>query len=1186
MISIKGVVSVAHENIESVFDETMKTVFPLLEEYVNYDLLIGIPFSDEGEALINVLSSIDDILQQWIGRRQLIICCGEANGAATLEAIKNLELDHPCIAFCMPPEASGRGMSIRAFLELARVLESDALIFRPDMLTDNGTGMSFSELEGLLSPIQGPYDMVVGGFHGDEGLDSLTHMLVAPVLETYYGCRMSDPLGGIYALSHDFIEELATEAKFWARVVYGAGIDFWILSRALAWNKSICEMTMTGNIQAPVFDKRNRYFREIMMTILESLKKDQAIWMREHLILKVADLITPAKERKAYPITASMDILLASFRHSLKEYGDKMMHILPDSVFNALQRAVQKDENEFHLEDSVWVAALFYFAVAYTFEEDSLWLLEAFTGLYHGRIVSCLIEVEGYRSLCKELPLQDQEEILMQKREQIRRRLLHEFWRQKADFTRLWAQRSEQAKPPLVPLGYMEYVPNKPVVIPKKISGKDQRIIQTDNVFKLLRKSYEERFNEFLHNGLKVPEKASPEEMFAAVAAFMEEVEQSLDRLLPGDLHSNEGVRQFTEALFKLVPQQKMFTLNTEILREMLVRFPPINLMIPLGYYKPADLISKMDARDAVTLANLVETWSYTDRDLAWLVDQLKPQHFEWVDIKPVFITDDMPFGSISHTKTSHFNKITSRLSVKALDKNRGGRYPKLKYFNSMVRRLCVAQQYSWLFYLSVCERKNIGQKLKNALLNSRRGDDFSAHNLFENNNHRTLVKKMHQVSESLEEQGMQKEASIFKTMAQGYGLSQVLENGKFLTCTTWSWSSYSYKGGINAPTPFTTSVESRWFNHDFIEALYRELGYNEAEIMQTVHRLIQAGKSEQNVLDTLLPARPRDVAVVVQESTNEPSKTLARYEGNPLLSPVEEHVWESKYVLNPGSLRIGDKVYLFYRAVGNDDVSHIGLAVTDGYRVLERLRQPIFSPSAPEEKMGCEDPRLIIIKGRIWMLYTAYDGNIAQIAAASIRVEDFLARKWEEWKREGLAFRNIWDKDAILFPERIQGKYILYHRIEPSIWITYMEDLTFPCREKHAIIIGPRPGRMWDSLKIGAGAQPLKTKYGWLLIYHGVDHNYVYRLGVLLVDLNNPQKVLYRSPNPILEPLEDYEVGLSGAWVPNVVFTCGAVAGVDKELLDDDDEVLVYYGAADTAIGLASATLADLIPETFRQGI
>jgi predicted GH43/DUF377 family glycosyl hydrolase len=124
-----------------------------------------------------------------------------------------------------------------------------------------------------------------------------------------------------------------------------------------------------------------------------------------------------------------------------------------------------------------------------------------------------------------------------------------------------------------------------------------------------------------------------------------------------------------------------------------------------------------------------------------------------------------------------------------------------------------------------------------------------------------------------------------------------------------------------------------------------------------------------------------------------------------------------------------------------------------------------------------------------------------------------------------------------------------------------------------------------WDGFKIGGGSQPIKTKYGWLLTYHGVDHSWVYRLGVLLVGLDDPGRLLYRSPNPVLEPKESCELGEEGSYVPNVVFTCGAVPSVDKEVLEDDDEVLVYYGAADTATCVATAKVSDLIPEEIRQG-
>jgi predicted GH43/DUF377 family glycosyl hydrolase len=124
-----------------------------------------------------------------------------------------------------------------------------------------------------------------------------------------------------------------------------------------------------------------------------------------------------------------------------------------------------------------------------------------------------------------------------------------------------------------------------------------------------------------------------------------------------------------------------------------------------------------------------------------------------------------------------------------------------------------------------------------------------------------------------------------------------------------------------------------------------------------------------------------------------------------------------------------------------------------------------------------------------------------------------------------------------------------------------------------------------WDGFKIGGGSQPIRTKYGWLLIYHAVDHSFIYRLGVLLVALDDPGQLLYRSPNPVLEPKESYELGEEGCYVPNVVFSCGAVPQVNKEMLDDDDEVLVYYGAADTVACVAIAKVSDLVPEEIRQG-
>ena len=122
----------------------------------------------------------------------------------------------------------------------------------------------------------------------------------------------------------------------------------------------------------------------------------------------------------------------------------------------------------------------------------------------------------------------------------------------------------------------------------------------------------------------------------------------------------------------------------------------------------------------------------------------------------------------------------------------------------------------------------------------------------------------------------------------------------------------------------------------------------------------------------------------------------------------------------------------------------------------------------------------------------------------------------------------------------------------------------------------------MWDGIKIGAGAQPIETTHGWLNIYHGVDYEMCYRPGVLFMELDDPAKVIYQSPNFILQPEDDFEIGKTEThdyWVPHVVFTCGAVSAKDIEVIGLDDEIFVYYGAADSAIGVAKGTLRDMVP-------
>ena len=296
----------------------------------------------------------------------------------------------------------------------------------------------------------------------------------------------------------------------------------------------------------------------------------------------------------------------------------------------------------------------------------------------------------------------------------------------------------------------------------------------------------------------------------------------------------------------------------------------------------------------------------------------------------------------------------------------------------------------------------------------------------------------------------------------------------------------------------------------------------------------------------------------------------MKRYSHNPILEPIGTHAWESSLVFNAAVLAASNRVHILYRAMGTDNISRIGLASSsDGFNIDERLPLPVFSPSNDAESQGCEDPRLSLFDNLLVMAYTAFgfhsQHRVYQIGLTSINMDDFLARRWH-WGERTLAFPGIHNKDAVLFPQKFSGDYVMFHRLEPDLCVARSDDLRRWYGLKY--VLGPREGS-WDSWKVGAAGPPIRVNEGWLLIYHGVSVDKIYSLGVALLDKNDPEQVLYRSQDPILTPTADYE---RFGKVPNVVFSCGQVMR--------DGQLLIYYGAADTLLCLATVDLAELLPK------
>jgi len=292
----------------------------------------------------------------------------------------------------------------------------------------------------------------------------------------------------------------------------------------------------------------------------------------------------------------------------------------------------------------------------------------------------------------------------------------------------------------------------------------------------------------------------------------------------------------------------------------------------------------------------------------------------------------------------------------------------------------------------------------------------------------------------------------------------------------------------------------------------------------------------------------------------------LERLSHEPILKPNPAHNWEAAAVFNCAAIAHNGLVHMIYRATditsnGTEGVyiNNLGYAVSKDGINFNRLEQPILINDVEQELRGPEDPRIVRLDGKFYMTYTGYGGRFDGDYRICLASSDNLI----DWERHGVLLDEP-NKDAVLFPTKINGRYAMLHRRPPDIWIAYSDDLLH--WDSHQAIMPALPNSSWENEKVGACGPPIETDDGWLLIYHGVSQDLHYSLGIALLDKDDPSQIIHRQQEPLMEPELDWEIN---GYVPNVVFSCGQVQLGDK--------LLVYYGGADTAIGVAQLDMRQL---------
>jgi predicted GH43/DUF377 family glycosyl hydrolase len=300
----------------------------------------------------------------------------------------------------------------------------------------------------------------------------------------------------------------------------------------------------------------------------------------------------------------------------------------------------------------------------------------------------------------------------------------------------------------------------------------------------------------------------------------------------------------------------------------------------------------------------------------------------------------------------------------------------------------------------------------------------------------------------------------------------------------------------------------------------------------------------------------------------------LHRWEGNPAIT-LEDIPFQANTVFNGTPIVFGGEINLLLRVEGSQGYSFFALARSKDGLHFNVDEKPVMLPQkdgpfAKHEIKGIEDPRATLLENTWYIVYTPVGPCGPRIAIA--KTDDLV-----NYERIAIV-SEPGNKDGILFPCKINGKYARFDRPigngRGSLWISYSPDLIFWGDSK--VVMTPRKG-FWDDYRIGASTPPIKTNEGWLEIYHGVKMTSagpIYRAGTVLLDLDDPSKVIKRGISPILSPRENYErIGD----VPNVCFPCGAI-------VDDDSNMKIYYGAADTSICIATTSLEELLNESFKE--
>jgi predicted GH43/DUF377 family glycosyl hydrolase len=1189
------------------FHEAMDRILGGLGEHRDLDVVVGIPFHNEIDTLGGVVETVRAGLQQnGMAGRSVILCAGPERARPVFDAAAKKGAwgdDIPVNCLMLGNGLEGRGWSIRAIMVAATRFRAPLILLPPNLVPSEGdgdhAGFSPGWIERLLAPMDQDQDLALARFSRHPLAQPVESFLAYPAIAAVFGFRLRQPTPGVVAISQKLLHSCLAAPDIWANETGAYGFDAWLVTRALSEDMSVCEVPLGPVSFRHEVGKLKVVFHQVAHAVMSEVARQDGQWLDRTGPFRSASVSGPRLDAAPPDYDLRSDELHRRFKLEFNHFDETLYRaILPDDLRERMERQADAGAsgNGVSLSADEWVLTLRRFLLAYKFE-TGFHPDDIVDGLFPFFLARLVTFIDKYHSMknhladSKTINLESARHIARHEAERSIQNQMEIFAAAWPHFRDSWQEREKEISPYLPRLGAWQFIPNVDVIVPQEIDVPDANSVWAYQVYKDQIDRYRGEFKTFISERLGIDDYTRSAEILEGVESFVYRLDRLLDTdVFPYDVTAAAGAQKMADKVCRHFVEKECFCLTSEAAEKILMQAPPRNVITQMDVDNVRGLLDRFGPRDALALAAWTDRHRYLARALDIIESDGQVDWFETAGLKPTVVDIELLSNTTEVGGSAALARLAGRVVVTNTPPGAGGRLPKLWYMLRLIKSIVGVELFSEVWRGFAEEGFDFGRRLVTSIYGHWGRQVMSAHNAFENRHQRIVVERLMKFASELPrtDPDATKAAEALAWAAGVYHLSITLPDATFVPLSAWTWASFSNRGGVGVPTPLSSLVERDWATADFLTSYLERTRLGDAATLdKKIVELIGAGKESEDLREHLFGIGADPDTLVIRQKPRAlppPAAKMVRPLDRPMFEPIKDHSWESRYVLNSAAIRLDGKVYILYRAFGDDEVSRIGLVWSkDGVGIDGRLDQPIFEPADETERDGCEDPRVVVIDGRMWMLYTAWDHEVAQIALASIDVGDFLAGRFDKWERHGLGFPGLSNKDAVLYPEKFNGKYALYHRLDPNMWITYMDDLTCPWpREGQQIIISPRTGMMWDGVKIGAGAQPIKTTHGWLNVYHGVDFERSYRLGVMFTPLDDPAKVIYRSPNPVLEPETGYELGDTDgrdSWVPHVVFTCGAVPADDKEVVGPDDEILVYYGAADTVMGVARAKVRDLVP-------